>query len=750
MSNKVIKKIAIILIIIILFTCVSPLKESNAASVSLDGILNKPITTFFTFCIDSVNLLITMLLKGTQMYNDLQEAFDKSDANERYDVYKSILVDPTSIFKGDVKVLNADIFSANETTSWTSGDPGSLISVLKKNVAATYEIIRNLAAVILLALLIYTGIRIVLASNSAQEKAKWKMILMDWIKALALVIFVHVLMITIFSVSKLITDAISSGTSNGDNYIVLIKKQYDSLGWGSSGLQYWTLVVMYGYITYLTVVFAISYLKRLMYTIVFILIAPIVAVIYALGGQQKQIFGRWFKEFTMNVLIQPYHLLIYTILVSIPLGLVGSTGWDPFSAIYALVALSFIRPAEKMLRDLFGMNQGIAKEASFDSGKAVLDAGKKFVIDTAKVVGGAMTGNVGMAASGAEGLMNGSDANEPPQGGGGPNGPQPGIPPLGDSQQDDWLDETTSEFSEDSDFDNNLLDSTFDAFGDDDGTYSIDNGIDGGSGGMPGYGSGGRPAYYHYRGASLSTTSMDELEDGSHPGIPEGTNGNTLNISTLEVGTLNAKNMGQDKENEKMDLKDGLSEKDLPGNEEKEKMSLADRMAQALLYGNPANIGSGIKDKTGEVKDKLKQTRVAEALGSAKDSFAKTGVGKVTVAGAKRIGAGVRYLRSDAGKERLLEAGKSLDALHQTMYLSGQAPNDTQFFNDAGNHLKASGEAKINQFIENKNNIEYVKKLHGYKDDPTKGTADAQAKARLESASKFLKYGVIMLQLQID
>lgn len=377
------------------------------------------------------------------------------------------------------------------------------------------------------------------------------------------------------------------------------------------------------------------------------------------------------------------------------------------------------------------MENELAKEASFDSGKAVLDAGKKFVIDTAKVVGGAMTGNVGMAASGAEGLMGGSDANEPQQVGEGPTDPQPGIPPLGDPQQDDWLDETTSEFSEDSDFDigAQLTENEF-------GRYNTTP--QGGAGLVAR--SAARSAFTA-SGVSSSTT-IDELSGNGSTNLPGNANGNTFNIATLEVGTLNAKNMGQDKENEKMDLKDGLSEKDLPGNEEKEKMSLADRMAQALLYGNPANIGSGIKDKTAEVKDKLKQTRVAETLGSAKDSFAKTGVGKVTVAGAKRIGAGVRYLRSDAGKEQLLAAGKSLDALRQTMYLSGQAPNDTQFFNDAGNHLKASGEAKINQFIENKNNIEYVKKLHGYKDDPTKGTADAQAKARLESASKFLKYGV--------
>lgn len=323
MSNKVTKKIAIILIIITLFTCVSPLMESNAAKVSLDGVLNKPITTYFTFCIDSVNTLITMLLKGSTMYDELVDAFDEDNEDSRYKKYKSILVDPTSIFKGDVSVLNADIFSADESITMKDGDPGVIIGALKKNVAAIYEVIRNLAAIVLLALLIYTGIRIVLASNSAQEKAKWKMMLMDWIKALVLVIFAHVLMITIFSVTKLITDAISEGTASGENFIVLIKHQYDQLGWGGSGLQYWTLVIMYGYITYLTVVFAIAYLKRLAYTIVFVIIAPIVAVTYALGGPRKQIFGKWFKNFTMNALIQPYHLLIYTILVSIPVGLAG-------------------------------------------------------------------------------------------------------------------------------------------------------------------------------------------------------------------------------------------------------------------------------------------------------------------------------------------------------------------------------------------------------------------------------------------
>ena len=65
-----------------------------------------------------------------------------------------------------------------------------------------------------------------------------------------------------------------------------------------------------------------------------------------------------------------------------------------------------IRPAEKYLRSLFGMDQGIASVGSYDSGKQTFDAMKKVAMTMAKVVGGAaLTVATGGAGAGVAGKM---------------------------------------------------------------------------------------------------------------------------------------------------------------------------------------------------------------------------------------------------------------------------------------------------------------------------------------------------------
>lgn len=92
----------------------------------------------------------------------------------------------------------------------------------------------------------------------------------------------------------------------------------------------------------------------------------------------------------MVVLTQPFHMIIYSTLVSIPMNMVSagtggaSTFSNVFEIVYALGAMSFIRPAEKYIRELFGFHQGLANMASFDSGKQTIDAAEdkiKGVVD---------------------------------------------------------------------------------------------------------------------------------------------------------------------------------------------------------------------------------------------------------------------------------------------------------------------------------------------------------------------------------
>ena len=83
------------------------------------------------------------------------------------------------------------------------------------------------------------------------------------------------------------------------------------------------------------------------------MIAPLVAMTYPIDkikDSQAQAFSMWMKEYVYNALLQPFHLLLYYILVTTAIDLATE------NPIYAIVAIGFLFPAEKLLRKFFGFH----------------------------------------------------------------------------------------------------------------------------------------------------------------------------------------------------------------------------------------------------------------------------------------------------------------------------------------------------------------------------------------------------------
>lgn len=62
----------------------------------------------------------------------------------------------------------------------------------------------------------------------------------------------------------------------------------------------------------------------------------------------------WFKEYTMNTIIQPIHLLLYTALVG------SSVALAVKNPVYAIVAIGFMVPAEKFIKKMFKIDSETA------------------------------------------------------------------------------------------------------------------------------------------------------------------------------------------------------------------------------------------------------------------------------------------------------------------------------------------------------------------------------------------------------
>lgn len=109
----------------------------------------------------------------------------------------------------------------------------------------------------------------------------------------------------------------------------------------------------------LTVYFFFVYLKRVSYLAFFTLIAPLITLTYPIdkiNDGKAQGFEFWMREYIFNLIMQPFHLILYVMLITSAIDLAKE------NLIYAWAAMAFIMIAESLLRQMF--NYGKATTAS--------------------------------------------------------------------------------------------------------------------------------------------------------------------------------------------------------------------------------------------------------------------------------------------------------------------------------------------------------------------------------------------------
>ena len=398
--KKLLNKLLITIMVVILLFNFIMIPQSQA--ISIGGILLKPVTSLLMVPLDITAFMLTCFIgifsngvidwvsdwatdasevveqwatQGTQSDNQGNFQNPLATANE---IAGLGFISMEDFFCGNIEMTNINIFSSQSNNN--------IISGVKTSVAQWYYALRNIAALGLLCVLIYTGIRILL-STVAEDKAHYKDLLMDWVKGVCLVIFIHVLMILILNVADNLVSIIRTGMGSslqGYSSIAWVRAQLIG-NWDTSQLVY---LFMYGMLLRYIVYFTISYTKRFMYTLLLIVIAPIIGLVYAFGKSGKEIFERWLKEFIANAFLQPYHLVIYTVLFGL-VSSIADNGQNLFAALYALIVMHFIRDAEKYYRGLFGLKDGIAGIGQADTGIQTLERVKnkttQVIRDVAKV-----------------------------------------------------------------------------------------------------------------------------------------------------------------------------------------------------------------------------------------------------------------------------------------------------------------------------------------------------------------------------
>ncbi len=320
-------------------------------------------------------------------------------------VVENLNLTPESIIKGSFVLFDADIFKDISDTS-KYFDAGKTDTVngkieLRNTVAGWYYALRNFAIVALLSVLVYVGIRMI-TSTISQDKAKFKIMLKDWLVALCLVVVMHYIMITILNLSSMITDAIAGpggaassqteglmqkigtiteadksytvtydGKARDDIRAIMVttdeNNQVTELEFYDIGdaLAFMLLLLV---IIFYTGLFAVKYLKREFTIIFLILLAPISAVTYPIdkiADGKAQAFNKWFYEFLYNIIIQPFHLLIYVVLVG------SATQLANDNILYSIICFAVMIPAEKFIKEMFGFRDKLGSPLGGFAGGAI-------------------------------------------------------------------------------------------------------------------------------------------------------------------------------------------------------------------------------------------------------------------------------------------------------------------------------------------------------------------------------------------
>ena len=350
--------------------------------------------------------------------------------------------------------VDAIIFNEAEITSIDFFDTSSngTVNKIRENISIWYYVFRNLSIVILLGILLYVGIRMAM-STVASDEAKYKKMFKDWVVSLALVFVLQYIMIFTIGVNNVLVDVLNDARNNVQTSEA--GKQYDnaldqiaSQAWNVDFTVGVSSTLVYIILVGITILFLIMYIKRMLTIGFLIVISPLITITYSIdkmGDEKSQALNAWLKEFVFNVLIQPFHCIIYLIFASTAINLLTEQQ-TLAAAVLSICMILFIFKGEKIVREIFNfrassLGEAIGGAAAITTGISMLKArgekDKKKNIDTKKLPKmedpGKKTGKPGGTQPGGT-QPGGTQPGETQPGGTQPGETQPGGTQLGGTQ----------------------------------------------------------------------------------------------------------------------------------------------------------------------------------------------------------------------------------------------------------------------------------------------------------------------------
>lgn len=345
-----------------------------------------------------------------------------------------------SIVAGQDLTLDALIFDryANTSLSFFSSNADTIIENpllglgAKQAINFLFDAFRNIAIIAYMIIIVYMGIRVMLLST-ADKKAKYKQLLFDWAKGLAILfLFPYIMKYTILlnhafveyiyaNLGEGITTgagipATEGGVGQAGNAPVGTTningaQDYMSATYNAAVTTHYVAYALCWFVMLTQVVqFLIIYLKRLIVLIFLITIFPLVAISYAIdkiGDGKSQAFDNWVKEFVLNVVVQSFHALNYVIIMGIVIRVANS------NMILAIIGITYVSKGGDLIRGMFAqMSGGKGSESNKYLNAAKSYITTKAVLNTVKSAKKTISGVVGKNSTLGKGIASLETAND--------------------------------------------------------------------------------------------------------------------------------------------------------------------------------------------------------------------------------------------------------------------------------------------------------------------------------------------------
>ena len=245
------------------------------------------------------------------------------DDNEKEKIIKDVkkLITIDSILFNEEPLIDVNFFEDSEAVQEIKEkNPKAFIIQLRDGVKMWYYIIRNIAIMVMVVILMYVAIRMLfnMYTSSAEDKARYKEMMIAWVKALSTLIVMHIIIYAVIAfntdIISMIKDVAHIDDPRLQNLNVILLERALDIRLSVS----FPATILYVLVTYLTVQYFFLYLKRFVMVVILIVSGPFIILKTAYESTGKSVskaYSKWLYDLIMNVLEQSVHALFFALFV---------------------------------------------------------------------------------------------------------------------------------------------------------------------------------------------------------------------------------------------------------------------------------------------------------------------------------------------------------------------------------------------------------------------------------------------------